>query len=254
MRSHDVAELAGVSVRTLRHYHQIGILPEPFRQANGYRSYDLATIARLLRIRQLTELGVPLDRVEELLDAAPDRDVLDEIDRQLAAAIERLQGRRRKIARLRATGERADVPDGLAEILALGPSPRAAGVLAELDQDTLLLVARVLGPDTLNRQALDDLAGVLQSITDDADLSAAGAEFDHLPGDASSADVRQVAKRLAVALAPIVARIQASPAGRAISRTSARQWPDPSQDSRLNPAQARAMTQVTELLDRDEPE
>lgn len=253
MRSHDVAELAGVSVRTLRHYHQIGILPEPFRQANGYRSYDLATIARLLRIRQLTELGVPLQRVEELLDGTPDRDVLDEIDRQLSAAIERLQRQRGQIARLRATGGRADVPEGLAEILSLGASHHTAGVLAELDQDTLLLVARVLGPDTLNRQALDDLAGVLQSIAADADLVAAGAEFDQLPGDASSAAIEQVALRLATALAPIVARLQSSPAGQAIAGASARHWPNPSRDGRLNPAQARAMTQLTELLDRDDP-
>ncbi|MGJ9422559.1 MerR family transcriptional regulator [Aeromicrobium sp. CF3.5] len=253
MRSHDVAELAGVSVRTLRHYHQIGILPEPFRQANGYRSYDLATIARLLRIRQLTELGVPLDRVEVLLETTPDEGILDEIDSRLTAAIERLQGQRRQIARLRETGERADLPEGLAEILSLGPPSGTVGVLAELDQDTLLLVARVLGPDTLNRQALDDLAGVLQSMTDDADLGAAGAEFDQLPVDATSADIGRAAQRLATALAPIVVRLQDSPAGRAISRTSARRWPDPSQDSRLNPAQARAMTQLTELLDRDEP-
>ena len=50
MRSNDVAKLAGVTVRTLRHYHQLGLLPEPPRQANGYRDYSPADVARVLRI------------------------------------------------------------------------------------------------------------------------------------------------------------------------------------------------------------
>ncbi len=256
MRSHDVAELAGVTVRTLRHYHQIGILPEPPRQSNGYRTYDLATVARLLRIRQLTELGVPLDHVEVLLETMPDEGVLDEIDAQISAAIERLEGQRRRIARLRETGERADLPEGLAEVISLGPPSGTAGVLAELDQDTLLLVARVLGPNILDRQGLDDLADALRPIADDADLVAAGVEFDRLPADAASADIHRVAHQLVDAMttgmAPIMARLQDSPAGRALARTSSRQWPDPSQDSRLNPAQARAMARLVELLDRDD--
>ena len=41
MRSGELAALAGVTVRTLRHYHQIGLLPEPERGGNGYRDYDV---------------------------------------------------------------------------------------------------------------------------------------------------------------------------------------------------------------------
>lgn len=250
MRSRDVAELAGVTVRTLRHYHQIGILPEPVRQSNGYRSYDLATVARLLRIRQLTELGVPLDRVEELLDSTPDAGVLDEIDRQLAAAMERLRAQRRRIARLRETGERPDVPEGLAEILSLGPADRTASVLGALDQDTLLLVARVLGPETLNRQALEDLADALQPVNDDPALLAAAAAFDALAPDARSDEIRSLAEQMTTALTPILERLQDSPAGRTLSSTAAHQWPDPSLDSRLNAAQARLMAEVAAQVSR----
>ncbi|HJF65313.1 MAG TPA: MerR family DNA-binding transcriptional regulator [Slackia equolifaciens] len=46
MRSKEVAEFAGVTVRTLRHYHQLGILPEPPRSANGYREYGAVDVAR----------------------------------------------------------------------------------------------------------------------------------------------------------------------------------------------------------------
>lgn len=252
MRSREVAELAGVSVRTLRHYHQIGILPEPVRQSNGYRTYDLATIARLLRIRRLTELGIPLGQVEEMLDDTPDRDLLDEIDRQLVTAIERLEEQRRQISRLRATGERADLPEGLAELVTLGPADGSAGVLGEMDQDSLLLIARVVGPDNLNRQALSDLAEVLRPMKGDPELVEASVDFDRLRSDASPAEIHQVADRLAAVLAPMVAGVEHTPTGRALARAPARAWPDLTEDSRLNPAQAQTMGRLIALLDPGE--
>lgn len=39
MRIGEFAELVGVTTRTVRHYHHIGLLPEPDRSANGYRIY-----------------------------------------------------------------------------------------------------------------------------------------------------------------------------------------------------------------------
>lgn len=251
MRSREVAELAGVTVRTLRHYHQIGILPEPVRQSNGYRTYDLATIARLLRIRRLTELGIALHQVEEMLDTTPDQDLLDEIDRQLLAAIERLEEQRRQIAHLRRTGERADLPEGLAELLALGPSDRSAGVLGQLDQDALLLIARVIGPDRLTKQALGDLADALLPLQDDAELAEASHAFDHLPADAAPAAIADVAGRLAIAVAPTLARLAQSPTGRAIAGAPEDRWPDVTRDGRLNPAQSEALALLIEQLERD---
>ncbi len=53
MKSSELARMAGVSVRTLRHYHAIGLLPEPPRGDNGYRDYEPTHLLRLLRIRQL---------------------------------------------------------------------------------------------------------------------------------------------------------------------------------------------------------
>ncbi len=251
MRSQDVAELAGVSVRTLRHYHRIGLLPEPVRRPNGYRSYDLATIARLLRIRRLTELGVPLHQVTEMLETTPRRDLLDDIDGRLAAEVDRLQGQRRQIARLRRTGERADVPEGLAELLSLGPSDLAAGVLGEIDQDTLLVIARVIGPDNLNRQALSNLADVLRPWSEDAELAAAAQDFDRLAVDAPPGEVHRVADRLATVLAPMAVSLVRTPTGRALEAAAAGGWPDPAQDSRLNRAQARAMERLLVRLARE---
>ena len=52
MKSSEIAKLAGVSVRTLRHYHAIDLLPEPPRGENGYRDYGAGDLVRLLRIKR----------------------------------------------------------------------------------------------------------------------------------------------------------------------------------------------------------
>jgi len=100
----QLAGHVGVTVRAVRHYHRIGLLAEPERDASGYRRYDAAAVVRLIRINTLAQAGVPLARVQELLDADPDRftDEVDRIDRKLAAEIDRLQEARSRIARLAA--------------------------------------------------------------------------------------------------------------------------------------------------------
>ena len=80
-----LASYAGVTIRAVRHYHQIGLLLEPERDASGYRTYDADAVVRLIRIRTLAEAGVPLARVRELLDADPETfaAATAEIDQQL---------------------------------------------------------------------------------------------------------------------------------------------------------------------------
>lgn len=123
MRSNDVAKLAGVTVRTLRHYHQLGLLSEPSRQANGYRDYSPADVARVLRIKRLAGLGFPLSRIGDVLDEmdaegnATSASVLDELDRELALEIEHLQEQRYTIAELRAEHLDPDLPVRFARIL-----------------------------------------------------------------------------------------------------------------------------------------
>lgn len=107
----QLAAYAGVTVRAVRHYHQIGLLPEPARDRSGYRTYDAAAVVRLIRIRSLADAGVPLARVQALLDAGPEEfaDGVQEIDKDLRAEIRRLQGTRRRLARL-AAGEHLALP------------------------------------------------------------------------------------------------------------------------------------------------
>jgi DNA-binding transcriptional MerR regulator len=63
----QLGRLAGVSVRTLHHYDQIGLLKAPARTKAGYRVYGPAELLRLQQILFLKELDVPLSEVARIL-------------------------------------------------------------------------------------------------------------------------------------------------------------------------------------------
>jgi len=89
----QVAEFAGVTVRTLHHYDTVGLLPPTARTATGHRRYTDADLDRLQRLLFYRELGFPLDEIATLLDD-PDTDPADHLRRQhdlLTARITRLQ-------------------------------------------------------------------------------------------------------------------------------------------------------------------
>ncbi|MFC0007365.1 MerR family transcriptional regulator [Micromonospora siamensis] len=64
----QVARAAGVTVRTLHHYDEIGLLSPGGRTPAGYRRYDDADLERLQLIRYYRELGFPLDEIAAILD------------------------------------------------------------------------------------------------------------------------------------------------------------------------------------------
>ncbi|MEV7158191.1 MerR family transcriptional regulator [Streptomyces misionensis] len=89
----QVAGFAGVTVRTLHHYDEIGLLVPGGRTHAGHRRYTDADLDRLQQILFYRELGFPLDEVAVLLDD-PDADPGAHLRRQhalLTARIERLQ-------------------------------------------------------------------------------------------------------------------------------------------------------------------
>ncbi|RNI17748.1 MerR family transcriptional regulator [Flexivirga caeni] len=107
----QLAAYAGVTVRTVRHYHAKGLLPEPARDCSGYRRYDASAVIDLIRIRTLADAGVPLSRARELLAAGPEEfaAAIDEVDRRLRAEIRERQRHRARIAQL-AAGDRVALP------------------------------------------------------------------------------------------------------------------------------------------------
>ena len=66
MRVAEIAELTGTTVRTVRYYHSLGLLPVP-AERGGWRDYELAHVARLSRIRWLVRAGVSLEAVGRIL-------------------------------------------------------------------------------------------------------------------------------------------------------------------------------------------
>jgi MerR family transcriptional regulator, copper efflux regulator len=67
MRIGQLAAQTGFSVRTIRFYEQIGILPTPERTRGGYRSYDQDAVARLRFVRSAQTLGLSLAEIAEVL-------------------------------------------------------------------------------------------------------------------------------------------------------------------------------------------
>lgn len=161
----QLAAYAGVTVRAVRHYHKIGLLPEPGRDHSGYRVYDAAAVTRLIRIHTLAEAGVPLARVQELLDADPDEfaRAVTEIDAQLRADIHRLRTTRKRMALL-AAGDHLALPDSVVGYLdrlrALGIDERYVA----MEGDAWIIIAAQMPAH------VDDLIATKNRELDDPDM------------------------------------------------------------------------------------
>ncbi len=91
----QVAERFGVTVRTLHHYDEIGLLTPSERTHAGYRLYTQADLERLARVVTYRRLGLPLDEVTALL--AGEGEVLDHLRRQRALVMTRLDEMQRLV-------------------------------------------------------------------------------------------------------------------------------------------------------------
>ncbi|WP_066363134.1 helix-turn-helix domain-containing protein [Herbidospora mongoliensis] len=153
MRIGELAEIAGVTTRAIRHYHHVGLLTEPVRRANGYRDYRLRDAVVLARIRRLAELGLSLDEIRDVLaddEGRELREVLLELDSDLAREQQAIAAKRARLSRLLA-GEGdlsadAVVSPEMAEVLRALPGEG----FAKFDREMLSLlpdeVVADLGP------------------------------------------------------------------------------------------------------------
>ncbi|ASR37589.1 MerR family transcriptional regulator [Prauserella marina] len=108
----QAAAFAGITVKTIRHYHRRGLVAEPRRDASGYRRYETAELLRLVQVRTLAEAGVPLAEIGPILDSGADEFAvaLADVERRLTDRITELTSRRDTLHRL-ATGDRVLLPD-----------------------------------------------------------------------------------------------------------------------------------------------
>ncbi|MBB5960635.1 DNA-binding transcriptional MerR regulator [Saccharothrix tamanrassetensis] len=151
----QLAATAGVTVRTVRHYHHVGLLPEPDRDASGYRSYSAQAAVDLIRIRTLADAGVPLARIDALLHAQPTEfaAAITDIDVELQRRIDQLTEYRRRIAEL-AGGERLVLPP---EVVAILNRMRDLGIgerRVRLERDAWILM-RALDPHAVPQRIRD---------------------------------------------------------------------------------------------------
>lgn len=77
----QLAELAGVSIRTLHHYDQIGLLTPANKTESGYRYYGKVELLRLQQILFYKTLKYPLKQIKTILDD-PDFDLIDSLKQQ----------------------------------------------------------------------------------------------------------------------------------------------------------------------------
>lgn len=98
MKVGELAERTGLSVRTLHHYDDIGLLAPEGRTPSGHRIYGLPQVRRLQQIASLRHLGLSLDEIRECLER-PEYS----LDRVLALQVERLRedvDRQKRLVRL----------------------------------------------------------------------------------------------------------------------------------------------------------
>jgi len=67
IRRSDLARMTGCNLETIRYYENIGVMPEPPRNAKNYRSYDETHVARLRFVMRARDLGFTLEEIRDLL-------------------------------------------------------------------------------------------------------------------------------------------------------------------------------------------
>jgi DNA-binding transcriptional MerR regulator len=154
----QLAAYAGVTTRAVRHYHNVGLLPEPELDASGYRRYGATAVVSLIKIRTLANAGVPLSQIARLLDADPAvfAEAVKRIDDQLRDEIERLETSRRQIAQL-AAGDSLVVPPEVTGYLDRLRQIGASERIVQGERDGWILVA-ARWPDQIREWMPDKLA------------------------------------------------------------------------------------------------
>jgi DNA-binding transcriptional MerR regulator len=159
----DAAAFAGTTPRAIRHYHRIGLLPEPERGADDRRRYGHEDMMRLLWILRTVDAGIALGDIRDALldagqaeagaesgvggaDADGRRDtdaMLERLETSLAEREASVGRQRMAVQRMRARGTRLGL---LSDFVARRLEDLPAGSVRPADLDALLVLERMFGP------------------------------------------------------------------------------------------------------------
>ncbi|PWV44682.1 MerR family transcriptional regulator [Nocardiopsis sp. L17-MgMaSL7] len=149
----DAAAFVGITPRAIRHYHEIGLLPEPERGGDGRRRYGHEDMIRLLWIRRMADAGIALDDIRDSFatdttsggadSGGGIAGTLERLEETLTEREAELRRQRTAVQRMRTEGSRMGLlSDFVTERLRSLPE----GSLRQADLDTLLVTERILGP------------------------------------------------------------------------------------------------------------
>ncbi|WP_020722859.1 MerR family transcriptional regulator [Nocardiopsis sp. CNS-639] len=234
----QLAELANTTVKAVRYYHEVGLLDVPERTANGYKQYQVAHLVRLLQIKRLSDLGVPLSEVASMGRADEDPDeAIRVLDKELEATVDRLNRVRAELAVILRHRAPAYVPPAFAPV---------SHELSDRQRSLLMVYSTVLSERSVEK---------FRELISDPDET--DEEFEDLPEDADGAAI----DRLAARMLPVVRRRSeedpwsADPAGDApggaerAERTMAE-----AMVQLYNPAQLRVLKRLSALLREEAPD
>ena len=73
MKISAASKAAGLPVKTVRYYADIGLVSAPLRSGSGYRSYDDGSVRKLVFVRRAREFGFSIDECRDLLSLYEDQ-------------------------------------------------------------------------------------------------------------------------------------------------------------------------------------
>ena len=158
----DAAAFVGTTPRAIRHYHEIGLLPEPERGGDDRRRYGYEDMIRLLWIRKMADAGIALDDIRDAfadtasagVASAPAPSagadgghgiagILERLEESLVAQEAELRRQRTAVQRMRTEGSRMGL---LSDFVTSRLKSLPEGSLRQADLDDLLVSERLLSP------------------------------------------------------------------------------------------------------------
>ncbi len=138
MRIGELARKAGITLRTVRYYEQLGLIRHAARTKGGFRLYDAEGLRRLQLIRDLQGLDVPLARIRALFarkrEARCGADLAHDVREALSAQLHEMDARMARYRALRgAILESMDMV-GLCAACPLRPTPAVCGACPVVTQ------------------------------------------------------------------------------------------------------------------------